>query len=156
MAVSFFLCYFSLGSGTPMHKSSSLRWVYSINTFQQLCVFRCQGLRYRDENPIYTVVAETSKLLANSSYGNQMSVATIQLHSIRMMKRSTQFSTVKFSWDWGISTINFAGYSSPNLKSNINNQSLYASLSCTTLSWECWSSILTSSKNLSILTSMRK
>ena len=48
----------------------------------------------------------------------------IQLQSIRITKKHMHQSTLKFWRDWAISTINFTNYSLPNLKMNINNQSL--------------------------------
>ena len=114
--------------------------------------------RQRDENPNSSVVAETMKFLANSSYGYQImdrSRHTVtkylndeKTHSAtnnKLLKRLTLTS----------SPINCMRLNLSCPKLSIENQSLLDSSFCNMLSSECWSFIIISLKSFAISKNMK-
>ena len=66
------LLLFCLDLGLACKKNISFRVIYSIKCFNKIVLSAVNARREGDENPNSSVVAETVKLLANSSYGYQI------------------------------------------------------------------------------------
>ena len=94
MALSLLPCYYYT-SNSESHSQS----VKCFNDIEQSAV---NGCRQRDENPNSSVVAETLKLLANSSDGYQ-NIGRNRLPGTRYMNDETAHAaTKKGSRDWDI------------------------------------------------------
>ena len=123
------------------------------NSFVQSAV---NARRQGDENPNSSVVAETMKLLANSSYGYQiMDRSRHTVTCIWTMKRLTVQLIINFSSDLTSSLMNCTGLNLSSQKLSIENQLLPDSSFCNMLSSKCWSFIIISLKSFAIPKSMK-
>ena len=124
------------------------------NNFVQSAV---DARRQTDKNPNSSVVAETMKLLANSSYGYQ--IMDCSRHTVTKYlsdkKKPTVQIIVNCSSALIAELINCMRWNLSSQKLSIENQSLRDSLSYNTQNWQCWSCTTISSKNSLTLTSMK-
>ena len=112
--------------------------------------------RLGDGNPNSSVLAETMKLLANSSYGYQ--IMDRSRHTVtKFLNDEKTHSAInnKFSSTLTSSLINFTRLNLSSQKLSIENQSLSDFSICNMLSSECASFILISSKSFVIPKSMK-
>ena len=110
----------------------------------------------RDENPNSSVVAETKKLLASSSYGYEiMDRSQYNVEKYLNDGRLTVQIIINISSDLTLSLINYTRLSLSSQKLSIENQSLSDSPSCNMPSSECWSFITNSLKNFATQKSMK-
>ena len=107
--------------------------------------------RQGDENPNSSVVAETMKLLANSSFGYQ--IMDRSRHTVTKFlndEKLTVHLTIIFSSDLTSSLINCTRLNLSSQSFIIENQSTSDSSSCNMLNSECWSFIISCSKSFAI------
>ena len=113
--------------------------------------------RQGDENPNSSVLAETMKLLANSSYGYQ--IMDRSRHTVtKYLNDGKTHSSIskKISSNLTSSLINCTRLNLSSPKLSIENQSLLSDSSfCNVLSSECWSFIIISLKRFAIPKSMK-
>ena len=112
--------------------------------------------RQRDENPNSSVVAETMKFLANSSYGYQIMDRTRHTVTKYLNIEKTHSAIInKLFKRLNSSLINCTRLNLSSQKLSIENQSLSVSSFCNMLSSECWSFIIISLKSFVIPKSMK-
>ena len=112
--------------------------------------------RQGDENLNSSVVAETMKFLANSSYGYQ--IMDRSPHTVtKYLNDEKTHSAInnKFSSDLTSLLTNCTRLNLSSQKLSIKNQSLSGSSFCNMLSSECWSFIIISLKSFAIPKSMK-
>ena len=109
--------------------------------------------RQGDENPNSSVVAETMKLLANSSYGYQFMDRSRHRHTVTKCLNDGKTHSainINFSSDLTSSLIKCTRLNLSGQKLSIKNQSLSDSSFCNMRSSECWSFTIISLKNFAI------
>ena len=139
------LFYIQLGLVcTKIHRFVEYTPKKSFNSFMQSAV---DARRQGDENPNLSVVAETKKLLANSSYGYQM--LDKSRHTVTKLpsrrKKHMRPLLVHCSKNWIMWTIHCMKLNLPKHRLNTESQSLSVSLFFNTQNCECWSCTTTSS-----------
>ena len=118
---------------------NTLGW--SASTFVHSAVNARRG---RDENPNSSVMAETLKLLANSSYGYQFMDRSRHSETKYLSdEKHMELSIIKYLSVWIIWMINCMKWSLSSQKLITMNQKLLDFLSWKMKNWECWSCIVT-------------
>ena len=130
---------------TEIHRFVEYTPKKCLNSFVQSAV---DARRQRDEDPNSTVVAETMKLLVNSSYGYQIMDRSLHTVTKYLIDEKTH-AAINSKLFKKIDHVNNSLYEVEFAKAQIEHKEPIivgsASLFFNTQNWECWSCITTSS-----------